>query len=166
MAADVAAVLGAPDHQPSGVDWMAVRGRLGLRLPDDYVRLASAYPALRINDFLNVLHPVSGVESYRLLDYGLRLTEAGATLAARYPEEYPQSYYPAPGGLLCWGWTDNGDHCYWRTDDWRIVVGDGDYWPFDGDVTDFVTEFFLGRLECPVFPPFEPADIRQILEIP
>ena len=166
MAANVEAVLGPPDNKPATVDWTAAERLLGLRLPDDYMELASSYPALRINDFLNVLHPVSSVESYRLIDYGLQLTQAGATLAAEFPEQHPRSYYPEPGGLLCWGWTDNGDHCYWRTDDWKVVIGDDDYWPFDGGMAEFVTEFFLGRLECPIFPWFEPDDFRLILEVP
>jgi hypothetical protein len=139
------------------VDWERAEGELGLALPPDYQALAENHPVLRLADFLTVFHPTGRTEFDTLLGYGLELTRAVRDVAADFPEMYPYAVYPDPGGLLCWGVTDNGDQCYWLTvgdpGSWPVVIGDDDHsWRFDGTVTGFLLGLLEGTVRCPLFP--------------
>jgi len=123
-------------RQPIGIptpdDWQRVEAELGLRLPADYKAFVGAYGAGIINDHIRCVNPAYPedspfVDPLRLEVYG-GWAEAGET---------PHPIYPAPGGLLPWGTTGNGDSYFWVTepadepDRWPIAIfdrGDPSHW--------------------------------------
>ncbi len=113
---------------PVAVDWAAVEQWLGLRLPDDYKRLADVHGPLDFGEFIWIHVPC--VEEGRF-SYGewLRDTHREARIDARdLPEDGRPLLHPAPGGLLAWGCTRGSDVLFWDTsvsDDpnrWTVVV--------------------------------------------
>lgn len=62
--------------------------------------------------------------------------EIGALLRGlreKYPDAFPYSFHPEPGGLLAWGGGVGGEQCFWLTqpadpDTWPVVVWDKADW--------------------------------------
>ncbi|MGF1662000.1 MAG: SMI1/KNR4 family protein [Kineosporiaceae bacterium] len=118
-----------PPDGPAGPpgDWDAVQDELGVALPADYRGFVDAYGLVRLDDFLLVHSPFAARGPGNLLHeaqdplgalagYAERRTLAGEA-------DLPVPPYPAPGGLLPVGRTDNGDELWW-------VTGDApDAWP-------------------------------------
>lgn len=113
---------------PVPVDWAAVEAWLGLRLPDDYKRLADRYGPVDFGEYFWIHVPC--VEEGRF-EYGewLRETHREARIEAReLPEDARPPLHPAPGGLLAWGTTRGSDVLFWDTsvsddpDEWTVVV--------------------------------------------
>jgi hypothetical protein len=116
-------LLGEVGEPAPAVDWPAVEGRFGTTLPVDYKLLADNYPALNIDNFLAVVHPVGGEDTDSLLEFVERVLGWFRARREDFPEEVPFPLWPEPGGLLPWGSTDNNDHVFWLT------IGEPDRWP-------------------------------------
>ncbi|MGW6449921.1 hypothetical protein [Lentzea sp. NPDC055074] len=148
------AVLGEVPGGPASIDWRAVEAELGTALPTDYRVYADNYPALCVEGFLHVSHPVG--------EWALREAAEAALVPLRghreeFPEFVPYALFPEPGGLLPWGITDNGDDLFWSTegdpDDWRVVVSDhAEWWTHDGGVLSFLSGLLRREIECPLLP--------------
>ncbi|MDI2127589.1 SMI1/KNR4 family protein [Yinghuangia seranimata] len=154
--------MGLPERPPRAIDWQSVEEALGTRLPADYKDLIARYPELVVGGFIRVLGPHGRFPSMDIvaesqsnqswLEY---ITEE----AEHHDEAIPYVAYPAPGGILRWGVTTNGDYCHWRTgpgdpDEWTIVVseGKGDEWTeFAGGLGAFIEALFLARSTVPCF---------------
>ncbi|MBK3576239.1 SMI1/KNR4 family protein [Streptomyces sp. MBT65] len=132
-----------------GVDWRTVTRLLGIDLPTDYKEFADAYPALEVDEFLRVWSPIPSREEEFVEEilYELEILndvqEDGAT------ESYVA--YPAPGGLLPWGGSLEGDVFYWRTSDenpdrWPVVASgrNGSWWEYEAGVLAFLTGIIDG----------------------
>lgn len=70
------------------------------------------------------------------------------------------------GGLLPWGFTDNGDELYWLTQEdsssWTIVVYEScssDYHEYPMSMVDFLYEIVSGNMVCGAFPEDFPGDL-------
>ncbi|MFI9045367.1 SMI1/KNR4 family protein [Streptomyces sp. NPDC053427] len=114
--------------RPVTVDWPAVEKWLGLRLPDDYKRLADAHGPLDFGAYLWIHVPCG---EHSRFDYGewLRETHRTARIEARaLPEDRRPAVHPEPGGLLAWGVSRGSDVLFWDTsvsadpDEWTVVV--------------------------------------------
>lgn len=113
--------------EPVPVDWAAVEEWLGMRLPDDYKRLADRYGPVDFGEFLWIHVPCADGR----FDYGewLRQTHREARIEAReLPEDERPAVHPVPGGLLAWGESRGSDTLFWDTsasddpDEWTVVV--------------------------------------------
>lgn len=147
------------------VDWASAQAALGVDLPSDYVALIDEWGAGSFDDFLWVFAP--GHPNVNL-DLVQQAEEQSAALreTAEAGEEHPYEPAVAPGGLLPWGLTDNGDVCYWVLSESEplltafIAINEsrGPEWHrFDGDLTDFLVGFLTGRERVSVFPDDVPS---------
>ncbi len=107
--------------------WVAVERELGTRLPDDYKALVATYGWGMFDEFLFVMTPFSR-PGETLVDFGAGSMLEGLRRSRAVGVDFPYPLHPEPGGSLPWGYTANGDWCYWLTeppdepDRWRIVI--------------------------------------------
>ncbi|MEU4730799.1 histone-like nucleoid-structuring protein Lsr2 [Streptomyces sp. NPDC023588] len=147
-----------PPTQPDPVDWDRVETELGLRLPEDYKRLASTYGPGRFGDYIGIHHP-HGVTRYSNLTGPMP-----ARIREYLQRDYDQGTYPVPYNpqhLFALGSTDNGEYLFWITepedspDAWRIAVNEarGPQWfTYDGTLTAFLISVLTGTTDVPQFP--------------
>ncbi|MFI0366734.1 SMI1/KNR4 family protein [Actinomadura sp. 1N219] len=173
----VVRLVGEPVRVPPPVDWQRLREQLGLRLPGDYMELCRRYPPLRIDNFMGTFHPVEDSEGENLVSWAEDILGAAEDLNEEFPDLglVPFSLYPAEGGLFPWGVTDNSDHLFWRTkgdpDTWTIVVAghsyaEGEWWEFDGSMTDFIVGIMNREVICPVLASEFPSVDAKIVQVP
>ncbi|MFE0450982.1 SMI1/KNR4 family protein [Streptomyces sp. NPDC058914] len=156
------AVPGLADHrrsEPAVLDWAVIEDGLGTALPADYKRLAEWYPTFALGDSLLVALPEPREEHCLLrgIRYDLEGVvrewwEAGMSIGLRP--------YPAPGGLLPWAESDEGDKFLWSTsgddpEQWLVTVAsrNGGWWHYEGGAVQFLAEYCDGTLEPWALPP-------------
>ncbi|MFK3730248.1 SMI1/KNR4 family protein [Streptomyces sp. NPDC088090] len=133
------------------VDWADAEARLGTALPADYKQLAEVFGEGAFDDHLRLYVPGSDAHGSDLVGNALRSAEWARTRGARLWEPY--GVYPAPGGLLQWGDTEQADTFHWLTegddpDRWPVLAcsDDHDSWTrFDGTVTEFLHRVLTDR---------------------
>lgn len=148
-----------PPHRASDpIDWAAVETRLGMRLPEDYKELASAYGPGRFADYLSIFHP------HAQSTYVDLTGPMPARIRAQLHKDYAQGSHPVPYDpqhLFLMGSTDNGEYFFWVTepsevpDSWRITINEarGPRWfTFDGNLIEFLTSVLNGETVVPQFP--------------
>ena len=152
-----------PPSQPLEcvVNWDAVEASIRNRLPDDYKDFIEKYGTGRIDRFVRVLSPVAENVNVNLLTYGTNLLRAfreHKVAMAMRSRSFPFALFPEPGGLLPWGYSDNGDVFFWRTGDanpnnWRVVVSDGraSLWEqFEGTMSAFLCALLSRQYESKI----------------
>lgn len=158
------AVPGLVEHrrpETATLDWALVEEGLGVALPADYKLLAELYPAFVLDDFLLVRLPKPGTEHYWLhgTDRDLEIVqdwwEADISIGLRP--------HPAPGGLLPWAQSYQGDVFLWTTtgggpDEWPVIVASRNlaWWHYAGGTVQFLTELVDGSLQRWALPPVRP----------
>ena len=104
----------------STVGWGEIEGALGVRLPADYKRLVDCYGIAEFAGFLRLIVPQAMAAVAR------EVLEDEIPLREEWPDQYPYTFHPEPGGLLGWATTNNGGWICWLTegepDGWPIVV--------------------------------------------
>jgi SMI1-KNR4 cell-wall len=124
---------------PVAIDWPAVEGWLGLRLPDDYKDLASRCGPVLFGNWIWIYVPCSRQNGSD--GYSARLADAHRDARVKLrelPEEERLAVYPEPGGLLAWGDTRGTDILFWDTsvsedpNEWTVVVHHADGIPQSG----------------------------------
>lgn len=148
-----------PRSLPRPVDRGRVEAGLGMRLPEDYKQLATAYGPGAFAGYIHVCHPhgytefvdLTGPMPERLREQ-LQLDHGRGT--------HPVPYVPRH--LFAVGVTDNGENLFWITDPedapeaWRVAVNEarGPRWfTFDGTLTAFLTAVLSGSAAVPQFAP-------------
>lgn len=138
---DLLRLVAPPADAQVEIDWLALEGRLGFRLPSDYKWLVGRYGAGSFDSFLHILQPDSPFEPIVL--------ERSAARAVEILDQLRGSGEFIPYGteeLLPVGTTDNGDTIYWvqrpadEPDSWVVTVNAarGVKWPqFDGGIVEF-----------------------------
>jgi hypothetical protein len=116
----LARLIGPPPPGPFRIDWAAVEGALGLRLPTDFRRFAEAFGSIDLGDFVWIWSPAAGEVPF----------EPATQVFLRHsrdwdPSAYPYAFWPEPGGLLPWGSSRASDHFFWDTS----VGADPERWP-------------------------------------
>ncbi|NYI08269.1 SMI1/KNR4 family protein [Allostreptomyces psammosilenae] len=149
--------------EPAVLDWALLEDALGTPLPADYKLLAAHHGAFALGDFLLVGLPEPGAERYLL--GGIRddlegvlqdWWEADMSIGLRP--------HPAPGGLLPWAQSNQGDHFLWTTtgdgpEQWLVTVAshNGGWWHYAGGAVQFLAELVEGTLEPWGLPPVRPG---------
>ncbi|MEO3945334.1 SMI1/KNR4 family protein [Gorillibacterium sp. CAU 1737] len=156
------AILTPPEtpHKPGSVEeWREAAEQLGTDLPADYKEFLRIYGTGGVGDFLWILTPFDPDVNINLSIRQRELCEAYLVSKTNFPEYYPYEAYPAPGGLLPWAYTDNGDELYWLTegppDQWTVVVYESrspDCHVYPVRMTDFLYGFLSGETPCEAFP--------------
>ncbi|WP_405787155.1 Lsr2 family protein [Streptomyces sp. NBC_00029] len=148
-----------PQPPPAPIDWGRVEAELGMRLPEDYKQLASAYgPGSYGGDHISIYHP-HGVTLY------VNLTgPMPSRIREHLQRDYDQGTYPVaydPQQLFAIGGTESGQKLFWITEPgnapaaWRIAVSEdkGPRWfTYDGTLTAFLVAVLSGQLDIPPFP--------------
>lgn len=92
---------------PQSVDWRLLEGELETALPADYKLLCEHYPSFELSGFMSPSRPVPGNEVAWV--HG---THEELETIAEWCEDAdladPMHPYPAPGGLLPWGTSNQG----------------------------------------------------------
>ncbi|MEV4332821.1 hypothetical protein AB0K02_20145 [Streptomyces sp. NPDC049597] len=146
----VVAVTGWDTSRVRTVDWAGVEARLGTALPGDYKRLVEIFGAGAFDGFLQLQIPDASSESGDIVRHTEWLGEWARTHGGRLWEPY--EVYPAPGGLLRWGTSEQAQF-YWLTegpdpDTWPVLVTEDipDSWVrFDGTTAEFVRRMLTER---------------------
>ncbi len=166
--------LAPPPLVPTAIatlkQWQELERSIGLAFPQDFKCLMDAYGVGCFGGFLWMFHPFyqwkhpQGEDNY--LRWARKRMESLTIGQQIFPEcSVPFATYPATGGLLPWGFTDNGDTLCWQTvgisDKWPLVFIDSKgseryyYFPMT------VTEFLLRWLNQQVHPQIFPDDMFQ-----
>ncbi|WP_285740894.1 SMI1/KNR4 family protein [Kitasatospora phosalacinea] len=159
------AVPGLASHRlpvPQSFDWSRLEGELGTALPADYKLLCEYYPRFELSDFMCVSRPMPGEEV--AWAHG---THETLEIIAEWCEDadlaVPMRPYPAPGGLLPWGGSNQGDFFLWTTDPagpegWIVTVAsrNGDWWHYTGGAVQFLADLVSGALEPWALPRVRP----------
>lgn len=146
---------------PVVVDWPRLESVLGTALPADYKLLCELYPAFELSDFLRVGGPTPGAEVAWAED-----TE-DLEIVAEWCEDadlaVPMHPYPAPGGLLPWAVSNQGDYFLWTTrpagpQEWTVTVAsrNGAWWHYTGGAVQFLADLVSGVLDPWALPPVRP----------
>ncbi len=161
---DLRRIAPAPPAPPPAVDWEVATSALGVSLPADYMQLVNEWGAGTFGDFIVVFAPGHERPHLELVH------EAKGWLwaleeQAMAGEDLPFPPRIAPGGLLAWGVSGNGDPCFWhlRSEDpasWTIAVEEArapEWHLFEGGVVDFLVAVLEGRERVSVFPEDVPS---------
>ncbi|MGX1541046.1 SMI1/KNR4 family protein [Streptomyces adustus] len=146
---------------PAGIDWLRLESVLGTALPADYKLLCELYPAFELSDFMRVGGPVPGAEVAWAEDTD------DLEIIAEWCEDadlaVPMHPYPAPGGLLPWSSSNQGDYFLWTTSpagpqEWTVTVASrsGAWWHYTGGAVQFLADLVSGVLEPWSLPTVRP----------
>lgn len=153
----------------TGIDWPDVERRLGTALPRDYKEFVERFGTRTIGDYIVIFNPISDFRVYNLFVWlNDQITyRRNVQHDDELRELPPFPVYPAAGGVLNFGATDNQDYLYWITtgdpDNWKIVVTDRltAYGVYDCSLTDFLSGVLSRDLVCreldDEFPSEQPA---------
>lgn len=137
--------------------WEPIEAELGVGLPQDYKDFIRLYGSGYFLQFLGVYVPRSRNPHLRLQRVARVVCEGLSSLTPLEDPPYP--YWPARGGLLPFGGTDNGDDLFWLTrgapDDWKVVVQDRGFdrfETFDCDLSEFIAGLVTGEIQPEEFP--------------
>ncbi|WP_123972281.1 SMI1/KNR4 family protein [Streptomyces sp. Ag109_O5-1] len=138
---------------PLDLDWTRLEANLGLALPADYKLLCELFPAFELGNFMAFGGPDPGHEHLWLKGAREELEIIDEWLG--YADlTVPMHTYPAPGGLLPWSTSNEGDIFLWSTggegpEEWTVTVAsrNGDWWHYEGGVAQFMADLVGGRLE-------------------
>ncbi|MFJ1708642.1 SMI1/KNR4 family protein [Kitasatospora sp. NPDC088346] len=138
---------------PRGIDWSGLEAELGVGLPADYRLLCELYPSLVIGDFLAVGGPAPGEEA-GWVETTREELETVAEWCAEADLTVPLRAFPAPGGLLPWGASSQGDFFHWSTGpadpgEWTVTVASRSsvWWHYTGGAVQFLADLVGGVLE-------------------
>jgi hypothetical protein len=94
---DLAKRLGVGVEASNSFDWVAVEASVGLKLPDDYKRLAEIFPAGWFQGFVGLIRPgdVDGSETDYLGYYSHRLEDMRRWRQDE-PARFPFPIFPSP----------------------------------------------------------------------
>lgn len=145
----------APALVPRGEEFDLLETQLGTRLPSDFRDFWKLYGAGVISDFAGVLRPQQRPPD---LGYVSRVLELLREEERSFSATNWQAY-PAVGGLIPWGGTNNGDFLCWRAngspDAWRVAVlppRSETVDDYDMSMTQFLSRWISGEIAVKSFP--------------
>lgn len=148
-----------PCEVPKESDWITCQEALGTLLPSDYKQFVAKYGTGYIGRFIWILNPIANEPYLRLIDFGRRFLSGLDQVQRKYPGDDNLLLYPASGGILPFGKTDNGDTLFWWTEGlpetWHTgVIGARapETFRFPGPCTTFLAKVLNGSLLCNRFP--------------
>lgn len=136
--------------------WEALEAELGTALPQDFKDFVRLYGSGYFMEFLGVSIPRTRNPNTR---FETEVALICQTFADWDDDELPHPTWPATGGLIPFGGTDNGDFLFWLSqgapDDWRFVVRDRGMQEFEVlncGLTDFLAGLVTGDAALKEFP--------------
>ena len=154
-----------PSKAGNSMGWSELEAVLGVSLPQDYKDYISTYGTGGIDNFIWILTPFDQDENVNFLARTEEMREAYLESKQQFPEYYKHSFFPEAGGILPWGYTDNGDELYWKTNEdegmWTIIVYESrssDYHEYPMSMTEFLYEIVSRNLVCDAFPEDFPSE--------
>ena len=140
--------------EPFNGPWAPIEAKVGTALPQDYKDFVRLYGCGYFMQFLGINVPRSRNPNTRF-ESQVKLT----CDTFLYDQDLGYSLWPAPGGLLPFGGTDDGDCLFWlprgAPAEWSVVVWDRGFWTFetfDCDLTDFLAGLATGEIKPREFP--------------
>lgn len=138
---------------PTDINWHLVETELGCGLPADYKLLCQLYPPFILGDFLGVGGPAPGQEVAWARDSWNDLEDV-AEWCTEADLAVPMHPYPAPGGLLPWAGSYQGDLFLWTTtpaspDEWTVTVASRSsaWWHYSGGAVQFLADLVSGAVQ-------------------
>lgn len=119
-------LLSPPPESPylGNRDWKDLFDDLGTRLPHEYVTLMELYGAGCWSGWLRFHTPLRADKLSSFTGHIDYFREAYSSLKETFPEDFPLTVWPEPGGFLPFGNSIDGDHFGWLTEE-----DDPDSWP-------------------------------------
>jgi len=146
-----------PTEVGSEEELRLVERELGVKFPQDYREFVHAYGSGSIEDFIRVLNPFSASDRLGFVPRAKKLCDILRGL--REMDIVPYPVYPDKGGLLPWGWDDNGNNLFWlasgKPDKWSTVLGAGrgHKWErFNYPMTTFLAKVLTGTVTSDIWP--------------
>lgn len=139
---------------------------MGTALPQDFKDYIRIYGAGQWGDFFGIMDPFykwkhpHASENWK--QWFEKRFEGFAELQKEYPTyQAPFSVFPKAGGLLAFGYDDNGGTLCWQTlgnpDSWKIICLDGklseEYDSFDMTLTSFLDALLQEKISPNTFAP-------------
>ncbi len=164
MSLEVLQKLFSPPSTPvdsgSKEDWQRTEKKLKVSFPESYFELAQCYGSgsFEVNE--------GGFSLYLTTPFSDRYGEYWETIRHRLDgdkigegDEYvPYKVFPKAPGLLIWADDLHSSEYYWlaskKTKNWPIIARshDNEYVQYNLSLTDFLVQFFSGRLQSPFWP--------------
>ncbi|MFD7735614.1 SMI1/KNR4 family protein [Kitasatospora phosalacinea] len=144
------------------VDWPLAEAELGTALPEDFKLLCELYPSFGLGDFIGISGPASGHEESWAQSFRASLEDL-EDLCAEAELAVPPRPYPAPGGLLPWAGSNQGDLFLWATDpagpqEWTVTVASRSsvWWHYTGGAVQFLADLVTGAVKPWALPRVRP----------
>ncbi|ULL16525.1 SMI1/KNR4 family protein [Paenibacillus sp. H1-7] len=141
------------------LQWEYFINRLGTKVPSDYRQFINTYGTGGIDKFLWILNPFVKDENVNFLKRKEEICTAYLQSKLAFPQYFEHEVFPSTGGILPWGYTDNGDELYWLTfgnpDEWTIVVytsRSSEYFHYPIIMTEFLYQIIMKEIVCDSFP--------------
>lgn len=169
--AELKGILVPPLRGGDTVQWAEVEAQLRTSLPEDYKQFLEEYGTGSIGNFLWVLSPATTNKSLNLMAQCTARLDAMRESRRGSGSRQPYGIFPEPGGVIPWGFTDNGDVCFWRTgapnpNAWPTVIceGRGAMWErFDGSMAEFMAAVLVHTYySSEIFPDDLPSSFRAV----
>lgn len=139
--------------------WYDFEKNTGIIFPKDYKELIGTYGTGGIGNFIWFLTPFEEDDNINFLKRMNVMLEAYRVSRNHFPDYFIHNIYPEKDGLLPWGYTDNGDELYWKTNSssekWSIVIYESaspEYQEYQMQLTEFLYKIITKELVCDVFP--------------
>ncbi|WP_082416244.1 SMI1/KNR4 family protein [Pseudomonas sp. NBRC 111127] len=140
----------------------------GLPFPSDYIDFINFYGSGRIADFILIFNPFSNNGHINFFDQFKFVLGDLKELMESDPDYYKYLIYPASGGLIPVGVTDNGDYIFWTVDSiedsgsWGTAIvasRSPDVECFQSDLTTTLAGILSGGVKPSSFPDSFPSGI-------
>lgn len=161
-----------PSKTGDSKGWSELERVLGSTLPMDYKKFISIYGTGGVDNFIWILTPFVFDENVNYLNRSKVMIDAYLEIKRQFPEDYKHNVYPETGGLLPWGYTDNGDELYWLTngapENWVVVVYESrmsGYHEYDMTMTEFLSQITSGQLISDAFPEDFPSAKPEFISV-
>jgi hypothetical protein len=151
--------------------WLPVESRIGVVLPAHYKEYIHTYGAGQWANFFGIMNPFYQWKHPQAQDY-FRWTETRLdTLDSTFHRENPKYYapfhrYPAPNGLIPFGYDDNGGTLCFQVSGvpsvWPIILLDGKLSPRHDIFRGTIASFIVALLEESFLSTTWPADFFPI----
>lgn len=140
-------------------EWRDFEKNIGIIFPKDYKELIGTYGTGGIGNFIWFLTPFEEDDNINFFKRMKVMLEAYRISKSNFPNYFTYNIYPEKDGLLPWGYTDNGDELYWKTngspEKWSIVIYESaspEYHEYKMQLAEFLYKIIIKELICDVFP--------------
>jgi len=105
--------------------WRKMEAKLGKRLPRDYRDFVFTYGSGLFAGFYIICNPFAKSQYTCLPSRVEMVCKHNRESRISIPERYPFPYHPEPGGLIPWGYDENGNDYFWLPEGpptkWTVV---------------------------------------------